>query len=118
MARILVVEDEADVRQLSRNLLELLGHQVDEASSGEQAVVRLRTQGYDIVLSDLGLPGMDGWGVARMVKQLAPRTLVGIVSGWAVSPGAEHLRARSVDFVINKPFSLQEIEETFRRYRL
>lgn len=118
MARVLVVEDEMDVRQLSRSLLELLGHHVDEVSSGEQAVLRLRAQAYDVVLSDLGLPGMDGWGVARMVKQLAPTTLVGIVSGWSVSPRSEQLRARSVDFVINKPFSLQEIEETLARYQL
>lgn len=110
MARILIVEDEADVRILSKSLLELLGHVVDEVSSGERAVMRVRTHRYDFVLSDIGLPNMDGWGVARMVKQLSPQTRVGIVSGWTVTPRTEELAALGVDFVLPKPFSLDEIE--------
>lgn len=110
MARILIVEDEVDIRLLSRSLLELLGHEVDAVASGERAVVRVRAHPYDVVLTDLGLPGMDGWGVARMVKRLSPATQVGVISGWTVAPPQKKLRDLGVDFVLAKPFSLDDIE--------
>ncbi len=118
MARFLIVEDEDDIRKLSKSLLELLGHSVDEASSGERAVVRLRMRRYDVVLSDIGLPGMDGWGVARAVKQLAPQTKVGLVSGWEVPPRREHLRENNVDFLLPKPFDLGALEDILEQLAL
>lgn len=118
MAKILIVEDEADVLYLSKRLITLLGHNVDGVKSGEQAMMKLRRRRYDMVLSDLGLPGMSGWGVAQMVKQLSPRTKVGLVSGWDVTPQPQLLRKRGVDFVISKPFSLDELEKVLTQYAL
>lgn len=118
MAKILIVEDEPDVLHLSKRLITLLGHNVDGVKSGEQAMIKLRRRRYDIVLSDLGLPGMSGWGVAQMVKQLAPHTKVGLVSGWDVTPQSQLLRKRGVDFVISKPFSLDELEKVLTQYAL
>ena len=112
MANFLIVEDEQDIRKLSKRLLEILGHAVDEVASGERAVLMLRRRRYDVVLSDIGLPGMDGWAVARAVKQLSPSTKVGLVSGWEVPPHAEQLRAQGIDFLLPKPFDLDTIEAT------
>ncbi len=116
MARILIVEDEPDVRTLSKNLLEILGHTVDDVGSGERAMIMVRAQHYDVVLSDIGLPGMDGWAVAQNVKQVSPQTKVGLVSGWEIPPQPERLRAQGVDFLVPKPFGLDEIEEALARY--
>lgn len=110
MARILVVEDEADVRELCTVLLRLLGHEVASVGSGERALFSLRSRRYDIVITDLGLPGMDGWAVARAVKQQAPSTLVGLMSGWEVTRNGKELGAVGVDFVIPKPFDLNLAE--------
>lgn len=118
MAKILIVEDEPDVRSLSKSLLEVLGHQVDDVGSGERAVMMLTTRQYDVVLSDIGLPGMDGWAVARAVKQSAPQTKVGLVSGWDVSPTPQKLRDNGVDFLLPKPFDLDAVEETLNRYMI
>ncbi|MCZ7570131.1 MAG: response regulator [Ardenticatenaceae bacterium] len=110
MARILVVEDEKDVRELCTLLLTLLGHEVESVSSGERALLSLRVRRYDIVMTDLGLPGMDGWAVARAVKQRAPATAVGLISGWELPPHGKHLAAAGVDFVLPKPFNLDLAE--------
>ena len=110
MARILIVEDDPDIRLLSKNLLELLGHQVDDVGSGEEAAGAIGVVFYEIVLSDLGLPGMDGWSVAALVKQRSPSTKVGLVSGWEVPPAPAELQARGVDFLLPKPFDLDQIE--------
>lgn len=118
MARFLIVEDEDDIRKLSKSLLELLGHSVDEASSGERAVMRLRRSRYDVVLSDIGLPGIDGWAVARAAKQFSPRTKVGLVSGWEIPPRLEHLRSNGVDFLLPKPFDFATLESTLEQLAL
>jgi CheY-like chemotaxis protein len=115
MARILIVEDEEAIRTLSTQLLELLGYAVDGVGSGEQAVVRLRMRRYDVVLSDIDLPGMNGWAVARLVKQVSPRSKMGLVSGWNAPPNQEELRTNGVDFFLSKPFDLGEMRETLAR---
>lgn len=115
MARILIVEDEEMIRTLSIQLLELLGYTVDGVGSGEQAVMRLRLRRYDVVLSDLDLPGMNGWAVARLVKQVSPSSKVGLVSGWELLPKGDEMRANGVDFYLTKPFDLDQMQTTLDR---
>jgi CheY-like chemotaxis protein len=114
--RILVVEDEPDVREMSINLLGLLGYEVDGVGSGERAMMQLRMRRYDVVLTDLGLPGMDGWAVARAVKRQAPKVLVGLVSGWEIPPRRDQLLAAGVDFVLPKPFDLDDTERVLTQF--
>lgn len=116
MPRILIVEDEPDVREMSCNLLGLLGYEVDAVGSGERALMQLRRRRYDVVLTDLGLPGMDGWAVARAVKRHSAAILVGLVSGWEVLPRPDQLRAAGVDFVLPKPFDLDNTEQMLARH--
>ena len=116
MARVLIVEDEAGVRKLSKRLIEMLGYTVDDVSSGEKAIMKIRRRRYDVVLTDLGLPGMDGWNVAQMVKRLSPKTAVGLVSGWNVLPSSSKLEEYGVDFVLSKPFDLDKAEQYLEKY--
>lgn len=116
MPRILVVEDEADVCEMSCTLLGLLGYEVDGVGSGERAVMQLRRRKYDLVLTDLGLPGMDGWAVARAVKRHGPHILVGLVSGWEMPPRRDQLLAAGVDFVLPKPFDLDNAERVLTEH--
>jgi CheY-like chemotaxis protein len=67
---ILLVEDHDDAREAMRTLLELDGHVVHTASDGQQGIELGRTQAFDVALIDIGLPGADGYEVARRIRAL------------------------------------------------
>jgi CheY-like chemotaxis protein len=67
-AMVVIVEDDENTRDVFRTILEHVGLRVMEAVDGEQALVVVRTQHPDVILLDLGLPGIDGRTVARMLK--------------------------------------------------
>jgi len=70
---ILIVEDNADAREAMRMLLELDGHTVEVAAEGTEALEIVRAKDLDIALVDIGLPGIDGYEVARRVRAADPR---------------------------------------------
>jgi CheY-like chemotaxis protein len=70
---ILIVEDNADAREALRMLLELDGHEVEAAAEGGEALEIMRAKDPDIALVDIGLPGIDGYELARRVRQRDPR---------------------------------------------
>jgi CheY-like chemotaxis protein len=83
--RILLVEDNADTAAMLAALLELNGHVITRVSRGPTALERAREQPYEAVLLDIGLPGMDGFEVARRLRQmdLSPQPLLVAVTGYA-----------------------------------
>jgi CheY-like chemotaxis protein len=68
MARILLIEDEPDIRYLTRAVLEKAGHTVLEAEDGEDGLRKLKMSRPDLILLDIMLPGMDGWEVCQKIK--------------------------------------------------
>jgi CheY-like chemotaxis protein len=80
------------------------GHHVVEAANGAEGLARMREGcSVDLVLTDLGMPGMTGWEVARAVKALQPAVLVGLLTGWEVQPEDAPEDRAAVDFIISKP---------------
>jgi CheY-like chemotaxis protein/two-component sensor histidine kinase len=114
--RVLLIEDNADVRRSLAGLLEVLGCDVEIAANGHEALRRARTAMPDIILCDLGLPnGMDGYEVARACKRdslLSPVRLIAI-SGY--SHPADHERANAAGFeqLIPKPVTVRSLESLF-----
>jgi DNA-binding response OmpR family regulator len=109
--RILVVEDEPDIRLLLRMVLEGSGHSVIEASDGDRAVARIAEERPDLVVLDVMLPGLDGWDVLAAMQSggLAPDTPVVMLS--ALSSEQDQLRAwegGASDYVA-KPFTREQI---------
>jgi CheY-like chemotaxis protein len=109
--RILLVDDDLAVRESMAEALADDGHAVTRAESGKDALAHLASgQPVDLVLTDLGMPGMTGWEVARAVKASYPAVSVGLITGWGANPkGAPEDRA-AVDFVLAKPVT----QETLR----
>ncbi|MBI3635384.1 MAG: GAF domain-containing protein, partial [Candidatus Rokubacteria bacterium] len=107
--RILVIDDEAEVTDVIRDLLARDGHTIEASTDGEEGVQRLRQEPFDLVFTDLGMPKLSGWEVARLVKSLRPGTPVAMVTGWGdrIDPG--EARARGVEYVICKPFTRDDI---------
>ncbi|MCK5256527.1 MAG: response regulator, partial [Deltaproteobacteria bacterium] len=106
---ILIVEDEENIRILLSEILTSDGHLVSVASDGKKGVEIFRKGSFDLVLTDLGMPGMSGWEVASSVKKLAPEVIVAIVTGWDIQLGRDELKQNGVDMVINKPFKVKQV---------
>lgn len=93
--RILVVDDEPDIRQLLRILLENRSYQVAEASSGEEAVRRLRTDpAYDLVVMDIMMPGMDGVEACRSIRSFSTAPILFLTAKTQLGDKASRLCKR------------------------
>jgi signal transduction histidine kinase/CheY-like chemotaxis protein len=101
--RVLLVEDDPDNRDAMAALLGLSGFVVTQADSGGAGVRAFALGHFDIVLTDLGLPDMDGWQVAGEIKQLAPSLPVALITGWGLNLDEDEIRRRGVDLLIKKP---------------
>jgi PAS domain S-box-containing protein len=101
--RILLVDDDAGVRKTLAGLLRASGQDVLEAGSGTEALDWLRTTPVDLVLTDLGMPDIPGWDVARAAKARRPDVPVILLTGWGDHAGTEAPRDTGVDRVLAKP---------------
>jgi CheY-like chemotaxis protein len=107
--RCLVVDDEPPVRAVLGDILESAGHTVVTLGDGAEAIARFSADAFDLVVTDLAMPRVSGWQVARAVKQAAPQVPVFLVTGFGVELSAEERRAHGVDVVLVKPLQIQEI---------
>jgi CheY-like chemotaxis protein len=115
--RILVVEDHCDAAETLRLLLELLGHQVKVAHSGPEGVRAAGQWRPDVVLCDIGLPGLDGYGVARALRQdqaTAKARLVA-VTGYGQEEDRRRAFEAGFDHHLTKPVGPEELETLLRR---
>jgi DNA-binding NtrC family response regulator len=114
--RILVVEDEAAIRLALSGLLRREGYEVEQAESGEPAIARLRTDAFDLVLTDLALgPGPSGMDVLRAAREFQPETpVVMITAHGSEKIAVEAMKAGASDYV-PKPFDNDEIRLVLRR---
>jgi len=110
--RILVIDDEAPIRSTLEEFLELSGFEVRTAANGEEGLDLLGREDYDLVLSDLKMPGVDGIAVIEWMKETRPETPVVVMSGHAtVDSALRALRLGAYDYLL-KPFTLDEIHRT------
>jgi CheY-like chemotaxis protein len=108
---ILFVESEAMVRDATVRVLARWGHKVAQASGGAEALLLFAPDTFDVVISDLGMPDMNGWDLLGQIKQRDPRVPTIMITGWGHQLGADETRARGVDFVIEKPFDQDDLRE-------
>jgi two-component system, cell cycle response regulator CpdR len=113
MAKILIVEDDESVRTLAARALERAGHSIELAGDGAAGLARIRASGgrFDLVVSDIRMPEMDGIEMAKAAASFYPSLRIMLVTGYADQrERAEDLRGVVVD-VVQKPFTLAEIRE-------
>ena len=106
---ILLVEDEAPLRQAVAEQLTDRGYQVEQADSGEAAVARLADFAFDIIITDLRLPGLDGSTVLEAAVKRYPDIIAIVVTGFGtVKDAVEAIKRGACDFV-SKPFQIDEL---------
>ncbi len=106
---ILVIEDEEEVRNLLADILIENGHQVKTASDGHQGIDMFKKKDFDLVFTDLGMPGTSGWEVAETVKNINKKIPVAIITGWNVELKESEMRERGVNLIAYKPFKIDQI---------
>jgi CheY-like chemotaxis protein len=101
--RLLVIDDDPSCRRTIACLLQKLGHTVEAAESGSAGLAFLRQQSVDLVMTDLRMPGLTGWAVARLVKAMRPHLPVVLVTGDAGAIPLDQPERRFVDAILAKP---------------
>jgi CheY-like chemotaxis protein len=114
--RILVVDDEKAIRDILSDILNVWGYQVAVASSGIEALNLFLTRSFDLVLTDLNMPGIDGWTVAIHVKDKSPHTPIGLMTAQNTEDIINKLEGSCVDFILFKPFTLEDLGKHLRHY--
>src|SRR5262245_12772228 len=111
--RILVVDDEAPLAALMADILSADGHTVDIAVNGLAALAHIERGTYDLILSDLRMPELDGPGLYRELERRQPELArrIAFVTGSAQSVGMEHFLQKTGAPILYKPFRIQDLQK-------
>ena len=102
-ARVLLIEDDDDNRELMGEVLQDAGYEVVLVASGAEGLRTLAEQSIDVIVTDLGMPGMGGLEVAQAAKEIAPSVPVVVITGFADREDIKRARGREIDAVLVKP---------------
>jgi len=111
---LLVVDDEDFVRELLSEILEGEHCDVYLAASGSEALSMFRDMEFDAVFTDVGMPGMSGWELAREIRQINASIPIAVITGWGEAVGSHEQKAAGVNWVVPKPFTADRIAELVR----
>jgi CheY-like chemotaxis protein len=111
---VLVIEDNDLLREIIGLMLADAGHRVTLARDGREGLRNLARQTVDVVVSDVAMPGLDGWDVARAVRQAAPHVGIVLMSG-TFEPGDRGTARAGGVVLLPKPFALHELTEAIER---
>lgn len=109
MARILLAEDDDSMRRFLAKALENAGHEVESFGSGEQAHNRLKGDIFDILLTDIVMPEMDGIELARRGAEIDPTMKIMFITGFAAVALNPEAEAPKDAKVLSKPFHLRDL---------
>ncbi|HEU5130529.1 MAG TPA: ATP-binding protein, partial [Pyrinomonadaceae bacterium] len=112
--RMLVVDDEDFVRELLGEMLEAEHCDVYLAENGNEALAAFRDMEFDGVFTDVGMPGMSGWELAREIRQINASIPIAVITGWGEAVGSHEQKAAGVDWIVAKPFTADRIAELVR----
>ena len=109
---ILVIDDEPAVRETLAEMLEVMGHRVSLAESGQHALQTLAVNTCDLVFTDLAMPEMDGWETSRAIRKRWTDMKIVLVTGYGTGTVPPNGEENLVDGVIGKPFDFSQIAQT------
>jgi signal transduction histidine kinase/DNA-binding response OmpR family regulator len=110
LASILVVDDNVDAAETLRELLQMLGYSVETAFDGPSALHKLEARWPEVAVLDIGLPGMDGYELAALIRQAGRPIQLVALSGYGQESDAMRARAAGFDLHLTKPVSFDELQ--------
>jgi len=120
--RILCIDDEPLLRELIKEILEREGHSIEVSDSGQSGLDEFRhglerERPFDVVITDLGMPYLDGRQVAKAIKQESPETPVIMLTGWGAFMKEDGNSPEHVDAIMSKPPRSKELREVLSRFK-
>ena len=110
--RILVIDDDQRVRSCVAGMLRFAGHYIEEAASGREGLAKMEAEAFDLVFTDLSMPGMDGWAVAGEIRRRWPAVKIVLITGYALTSETIRHHHELVNNVIFKPIRFDDIKTT------
>jgi CheY-like chemotaxis protein len=113
--RVLLVDDDANARRITRRMLERSGHVVAESENGLHGVAQFRAASFDLVVTDIVMPVMDGLEFIKTARQLAPSVKVVAMSGGGRTSSTDYLetaRLHGASATLHKPFTLTDLTDS------
>lgn len=112
---IMLIDDDDNVREVLSEILSRRGWKVDDFNNAENAIAALRLGGYDVVLADLNMPGLNGMDFLQLARESAPDVPVVMITGYpSIDLAVESMKIGAVDF-LPKPFKAEELEIVIRK---
>jgi CheY-like chemotaxis protein len=114
--RVLVVDDDFAIKVVVTAMLEVIGCLVDKTTDGVKALECMASRHYDLVLTDLNMPEMDGFSLACTIQRRRPNTKIVIMTGTCKDDVQAMMDAGLVNAWLFKPFSLREVRQLINRF--
>lgn len=108
--RILIVDDESQIRHLLRTCMEQRGYETHEAADGRQAIAKLAADAFDLVIADIVMPEQDGLEVIMYLRKQQPNVKIIAISAVGNELFLQSARGLGASYVFTKPFELADIE--------
>jgi CheY-like chemotaxis protein/putative methionine-R-sulfoxide reductase with GAF domain len=113
--RVLIVDDQPIITDLLVDILKRIGYNSEVALGGKDGVKIFAKDSFDLVITDLSMPDISGWEVSKSVKRQNPFVPVILITGWGMEPDPHKMKDSGVDFVINKPFQIDQLEKIIKQ---
>jgi len=113
--KILAIDDQKLIRDLLNDMVRSLGYQIELAETGQHGLEIFEEDNFDMVIAESVMPEVSGWDVSRQVKRLRPEVSVILLTEWTTPPEKEMLKDCGVDFVLSKPFRLDQLNDVIQK---
>lgn len=114
--RVLLVDDDQEILRLLRDMIRMSGHRVIATADAGEALDFIENEEFDLVFTDMGMPVVSGWEIAKKVKKKAPRVPVVLITGWGSQYEAEDLTGQGIDLVLPKPLGYDKLKGVLKRF--
>lgn len=116
MKRVLVVDDEESVRTILKQMLEKSEFGIDTANNGEEALLKMKAFKYDLIISDINMPVMDGVALLQRSKELYPALPVVFITAYGKDKVIMEAMKSGLSDYIEKPFRMDEVLQTIKEH--
>ncbi len=108
--RVLIVDDDEQIREVLSDMIQMDGHEITTCCDAYAALEEIANGEYDLLITDLGMPGMSGLDLARVVHEKLPGLPVAMITGWGTQLNEDEVKAKGIKRVLAKPFHLKDIK--------